>query len=527
MKYLIFIGLALVEQIIMLLITKEIIQLQYEYITIQYATFKFSDKEEKFCGLNILLKMFFPLIYLILIVGIFYSIQLNSLVEDIYMVNIFYYIIRWLNVIFILGRKDLHDWKTEIIITTIGVVLNFIIYNIFIIKTQQIFISIETLRDGIWVGIITFFFVLMRDLIYKYAHTNREKSEKRKKKYILRKYEKYRNKYDQIIDTDNKEIEDIVYGIMIYESYNRPTFYRMLEYIKCTITGQATLGIMQVKSRVFISNKTSVKLGYRIVKEAYNNCVIEEEYKEERIRDILMKYNGGISYADEVMYIIMILKEETENNIQLQEYNIEEYEIEYENEGKWIRYLLYDDTSNDINSKEFEIEYFEYNENTLVDQFWDKLLEKYSNSEKIMLTFKIVTVKDCYYIDWESANCKFKDFISKIDDENIIIILPCLPQGVTVARYDFYKIIIHSNEGVHKNMPHIHIINNDGRTTRVSLNDLKVLDEEILPKKVYKEIFDYLDENKEYLINLYNDIVNHKQIKKVTIDVIDSKEEDI
>lgn len=40
--------------------------------------------------------------------------------------------------------------------------------------------------------------------------------------------------------------------------------------------------------------------------------------------------------------------------------------------------------------------------------------------------------------------------IIHLQDENIIIILPCLPQGVTVAGYDFYKIIIHSNEGVHK-----------------------------------------------------------------------------
>ena len=34
MRYIIFIGLAIIEQIIMMIITREIIQLQYEYVSI-------------------------------------------------------------------------------------------------------------------------------------------------------------------------------------------------------------------------------------------------------------------------------------------------------------------------------------------------------------------------------------------------------------------------------------------------------------------------------------------------------------
>ena len=186
MRYIIFIGLAIIEQIIMMIITREIIQLQYEYVSINYATFKFADKDEKFCGLNILLKLFFPIIYIIILSGVFYELKHEELINNIYMITIFYYIIRWTNITFILNRKELHDWKLEFIICIIGIILNFIIYNIFIRKTNQIFISINELRDGIWIGIVTFFFVLIRDYIYKYKHTDAATTERRKINYILK-----------------------------------------------------------------------------------------------------------------------------------------------------------------------------------------------------------------------------------------------------------------------------------------------------------------------------------------------------
>lgn len=308
MKYIFFIGLAIFEQVLMLIITKEIIHLQYEYISIRYATFKFADKEEKFCGLNILIKLFFPLIYMIILSGIFYNINRQELVNDIYLVTIFYYILRWLNIIFILNRKELHDWKSEIIISIIGIIINIIIYDTFITKTTQIFISIDELRDGIWIGIITFFFVVLRDFVYTHAHTNALKSEQRKENYILKKYEYYKNKYDYIINEDNKQIENIVYGIMIYESYNRPAFWRIFEQLKCVITGEATLGIMQVKSRVPISDKTSVKKGYKIIKDEYNKKASKEYYDEyEQLRDVISVYNLGSSYTDEILYIIEVI----------------------------------------------------------------------------------------------------------------------------------------------------------------------------------------------------------------------------
>lgn len=314
MRYIIFIGLAIIEQIIMMIITREIIQLQYEYVSINYATFKFADKDEKFCGLNILLKLFFPIIYIIILSGVFYELEHEKLINNIYMITIFYYIIRWINITFILNRKELHDWKLEFIICIIGIILNVIIYNIFIRKTNQIFISINELRDGIWIGIITFFFVLIRDYIYKYAHTDAATTERRKINYILKKYYYYKKKYNHIINEDNKDIETMVYGIMIYENYNRPAFYRFFEYIKCIIAGQATLGVMQVKSNKIISNEESVEKGYNYIKKLYKKIVNgskDNEFEENKqMKKIISKYNAGQKYTDEILYIMEVIKNE-------------------------------------------------------------------------------------------------------------------------------------------------------------------------------------------------------------------------
>lgn len=190
--------------------------------------------------------------------------------------------------------------------------LNIFIYNVFIYKTNQIFISIDQLRDGIWIGIITFFFVIARDYIYYYAHTNARKSEKRKENYILNKYKHYKNKYGNIIDENNKELETITYGIMIYENYNRLFLYRILEYIKCIVKGHATLGVMQVESRILISDRKSVEKGYKIIKSAYEKCT-NETTDEEYIRKIISIYNFGKKYSEEVLYIIAIIKNELEN----------------------------------------------------------------------------------------------------------------------------------------------------------------------------------------------------------------------
>ena len=59
-----------------------------------------------------------------------------------------------------------------------------------------------------------------------------------------------------------------------------------------------------------LSNITSIRKGCEIVREAYNKYNTDEYSDDERLRNIISTYNLGDNYADEVMYIITIVKEE-------------------------------------------------------------------------------------------------------------------------------------------------------------------------------------------------------------------------
>lgn len=312
MEYIVFLALAFIEFIFMILVTKELDHIK-EYVSIQYSSFEFASTEDKPNGLNVLIKILVPVIYIIIISGILYEINQDWLVKNIYFVTIFYYLMKWINIIFILKRKDLHDWKTDIILSIIGTLISIVIYYGFIIRTNQIFVSIEEVRDGVWVSIIIFIFVVIKNNIYNNMKTNHYEQEKRKYKYIKKKYLYFKDKYGDIIRTKNKEIENITYSILIYENYNRPFMYRMLEYIKFAFTRHATLGIMQVDSRTLISSRTSVKRGYQIIKNEYYR--LRKIYKKKDIpldayfiTDVINQYNNGRKYCSEISYIMTIIE---------------------------------------------------------------------------------------------------------------------------------------------------------------------------------------------------------------------------
>lgn len=317
MNYIIFVALSIIGYIITIIITNQIGVLKKEYIGIKYSSFEFSNNEKKPYGLNILIRMLFPACYIVICSGIFYETKNMKLVENIFLVSIFYYLVRWIYLIFILQRKELQNWKSEFIISIIGSVISWGVYEIFITKTTQIFVSIEELRDGIWIAIITFVFVLLREYIYKNAYIDNDKENKRKEIYILKKYEYFKNKYGKLIATDNKEITNLIYAIMIFENFNRPAFIRIFENFKCLFGIQATLGIMQVKTNTIISNKQSIELGCKIIEEKYEinkSKNFEELYRCDVIDQTIFDYNPSYEYVDEVRSIYDVICNNIDEN---------------------------------------------------------------------------------------------------------------------------------------------------------------------------------------------------------------------
>ena len=293
-------------------ISKGVQELKYEYISIKYSEFKFENEKDRPVGLNMLIQILFPTFFMIIVAGLFYTFN-KDMVKNIFVVTILYYFFRWFKIIVILNRIELYDWKMEIRIFLIGVILNLWIYYNFVIKTDQIFLSAEELREEIWISCFLFILVLIRDYIYNHEKISSKKESLKKKEYIISKYYKYKKKYDKLVKVKNIDISNLIYAIMIYENYNRPPIIREIEKIKLLISGHATLGIMQVSVTNLINNEESIKLGVnKILKE------IKKEKKEKNfsISNIIQNYNNGEKYKAEVMYIYEIIRKENGYNDQ-------------------------------------------------------------------------------------------------------------------------------------------------------------------------------------------------------------------
>lgn len=104
---------SIIEYIITIIITNSINAVNCNYISLKYTSFKFYTSKDTPTGLNIIIKIFGPPIYIIIFSGILYELNFNNLVNNIYIVTLFYYVIKWLILIILLNRTFLIDWKNE------------------------------------------------------------------------------------------------------------------------------------------------------------------------------------------------------------------------------------------------------------------------------------------------------------------------------------------------------------------------------------------------------------------------------
>lgn len=346
-----FILFSVIEYILLYLITNWICIVNYEYASLKYTAFRFSTTKDSPTGLNMLLKVFFPPSYIVVLSGILYELEYEGFVNNIFIVTVIYYLIKWLICIFVLNRRQLINWGNEFLCFGLSLGLSFGVYKYFISKTENIFISFEQLRDGIWMAIISFFFGIFITFIYNQAKLNLSRQRYNVKKYINKQYKKLSDRFSDLIETDNVQLKNLTYSIMIYENYNRPKIIRFFEYIKFYITGFASLGVMQVSTEKYINDEESVERGYAIIKEEYellldtridefiqnqqqkevednldkNNESNEEKtedvdtdsvvdeiiidsLEEDDIRRVISIYNKGEKYIEEVMFIYCLLQ---------------------------------------------------------------------------------------------------------------------------------------------------------------------------------------------------------------------------
>lgn len=222
-----------------------------------YKPLSFFAQPDEAPAFNFVFRALSPVVYIILVAAILYSVHLDWLVLNIYLVTVYYAALRLL-FNFAQGQLELIDWKVRIPCWVLSILVSWIVYEHIIKTKQHLLPDLDKIADELWIGILFFLYSAFNSI-----QGSTIPADKRLSQYVSANYEALRRDYDTVIrrKTDDQRIQALIYSIMIYENFNRPKFRRLLENIGFRFGKCKTLGIMQVTTGVLINDLQSVKLG--------------------------------------------------------------------------------------------------------------------------------------------------------------------------------------------------------------------------------------------------------------------------
>jgi hypothetical protein len=268
-------------------------------------------RREEAPAFNVLIRVFIPIVYLIITSSIIYYLNLDQFVRDFYLVNIYYIIFRLLHNI-VTNRATLLNWKRQALYWTTTSLLSYLVYNHFIKVKANILPDFKSISNEIWFITLIFLYQIANNLTF-----SQEATIHRKETYIKKRYNYFKSTFGTLISelTQNHILESIVYAILIYEDFNRPKIVRLVENISFRFFGKAkTLGVMQVRTDKLLTDLESVNLGTHKIVAAYKSYIgkITNEnpgYDWEAKKNIISDYNLGSRYYHEVSELADLIKD--------------------------------------------------------------------------------------------------------------------------------------------------------------------------------------------------------------------------
>lgn len=230
--------------------------------------------------------------------------EMNFIKRYIVLYLMFYYLYRLILICFILRRKELYSVRYELPIAIVGIGLGEVINHHFLATEEILFITPSELREELWFAVILIMYEFCKKIMDTKFKQDNVLSVKQLDKYIINKFKTFYDKYNNCfeITAENNYMCIFVYAIMIFEDFNRGPEKRFAERIKYRVTGQGTLGIMQVNADGVISDEESVKRAYNIISDFWG----EEKNHPlgfNEATNYAMQYNPDENYASSVEFI--------------------------------------------------------------------------------------------------------------------------------------------------------------------------------------------------------------------------------
>lgn len=269
------------------------------FAVILFFILNYFDRAEKE---NNLIHAVIPIVYEIILAGIFTNETSYSLNQNLFLIVIFELIIRLYYVKNILKREDLMNSSFYFQIYGISIVGCYLANRYFISEVASVFPTAEEMKVGIWLLIILFFYLTAKKHIHIQYKEQVSIFGERKQEYILVQYARFKNMYQRDIKVKNKSILPVLYAMMIYENYKRPIFFRKFDAITYRFTGKGRkMGIMQISSPTEIDDKMSIKMAIRELEQIEKE--LPKKTKKVPVEDLLSGYYEDDKIINQVLEI--------------------------------------------------------------------------------------------------------------------------------------------------------------------------------------------------------------------------------
>ena len=230
------------------------------YVFFAFLLFMFLNFIVKRFSLTKIQYVLFTNIFLVFLASVASYFHLNAFCDDIFIIVIFEFLIRMLYTTYLL-EKDFFSKEEGILPLYLGNVVVAYLLNQFIIRqVDMVFLNPEQLKFLLWVFIILFIyhFFHRQDMVSIQNSTKKFYIAERGQ-YIILQYAKMKQKYGKDISVQG-DMRFLIYAIMIFENYKRPSFFRQLDYFRYQFDHvPKKQGIMQVDSKKILSDIESIE----------------------------------------------------------------------------------------------------------------------------------------------------------------------------------------------------------------------------------------------------------------------------
>lgn len=231
------------------------------YVFFAFLLFMFLNFIVKRFSLTKIQYVLFTNIFLVFLASVASYFHLNAFCDDIFIIVIFEFLIRMLYTTYLL-EKDFFSKEEGVLPLYLGNVVMAYLLNQFIIRqVDMVFLNPEQLKFLLWVFIILFIYHFFhRQDMVSIQNSTKKFSIAERGQYIILQYAKMKQKYGKDISVQG-DMRFLIYAIMIFENYKRPSFFRQLDYFRYQFDHvPKKQGIMQVDSKKILSDIESIEI---------------------------------------------------------------------------------------------------------------------------------------------------------------------------------------------------------------------------------------------------------------------------